>query len=268
MTSDAKIGLLLGLVFIFIIAFIINGLPNFRSESNNNELMHKMLNSQDDRLGGIGEVIRDIHIGPRAAQGSDFKDRYQNVLPAPIPAVWQEGEGPMGPDVPINVGPMPQDVVVEAPRLKRPKIHVVAEGENLTSIAKKYFGSTEGNKFAVIQMIFRANRNKLDSMDDIVEGQKLLIPPMSESDKMLRFLGPGFEKRDKIGSKPVAIKAPKKKIVKNRFYTVKDDDSLWHIAARELGDGKRYTEIVKLNAKVLDDEDALTVGMKLKLPGR
>ncbi len=29
MTSDAKIGLLLGLVFIFVIAFIINGLPNF-----------------------------------------------------------------------------------------------------------------------------------------------------------------------------------------------------------------------------------------------
>lgn len=27
MTSDAKIGLLLGLVFIFVIAFIINGLP-------------------------------------------------------------------------------------------------------------------------------------------------------------------------------------------------------------------------------------------------
>ena len=30
MTSDAKIGLLLGLVFIFIIAFVINGLPRFR----------------------------------------------------------------------------------------------------------------------------------------------------------------------------------------------------------------------------------------------
>ena len=37
MTSDAKIGLLLGLVFIFIIAFLINGLPSFHSR-NNNEL--------------------------------------------------------------------------------------------------------------------------------------------------------------------------------------------------------------------------------------
>ncbi|MBN2132019.1 MAG: hypothetical protein JW741_21135, partial [Sedimentisphaerales bacterium] len=33
MTSDAKIGLLLGLVFIFIIAFIINGLPNLRPQT-------------------------------------------------------------------------------------------------------------------------------------------------------------------------------------------------------------------------------------------
>ena len=264
MTSDAKIGLLLGLVFIFIIAFIINGLPNFRSESNNNELMHKMLNSQDDRLGGFGEVFRDIPIGPRAAQGSNANERYSNDLPASIPSVWQEG--PMGPDAPVDVGPQPQDFVVEAPRLKRPKIHIVADGENLTRIAKKYYGPIEGNKLSVIEMIFRANRNKLDSIDDIVVGQKLLIPPMSESDKMLRIFGPRFEKRDNMGGKR-KLKTPKK-LVKNRFYTVKEDDSLWHIAASKLGDGKRYTEIVKLNAKILDDEDDLTVGMELKLPGR
>jgi hypothetical protein len=34
MTSDAKVGLLLGLFFIFVIAFIINGLPRFRSDTN------------------------------------------------------------------------------------------------------------------------------------------------------------------------------------------------------------------------------------------
>ncbi|HUU19257.1 MAG TPA: hypothetical protein VMW72_19055 [Sedimentisphaerales bacterium] len=49
MTSDAKVGLLLGLVFIFTIAFIINGLPKFinGSDSNainqhNNELRTKL----------------------------------------------------------------------------------------------------------------------------------------------------------------------------------------------------------------------------------
>ncbi|MHC4808452.1 MAG: hypothetical protein ACYTBX_19635, partial [Planctomycetota bacterium] len=51
MTSDAKVGLLLGLVFIFIIAFLINGLPRFRSESNNNELSTTMFNSQNNDFG-------------------------------------------------------------------------------------------------------------------------------------------------------------------------------------------------------------------------
>ena len=38
MTSDAKIGLLLGLVFIFIIAFVINGMPRFRNALENNDI--------------------------------------------------------------------------------------------------------------------------------------------------------------------------------------------------------------------------------------
>ena len=47
MTSDAKVGLLLGLFFIFVIAFIINGLPRFRGETNTNELT-TMANSPND----------------------------------------------------------------------------------------------------------------------------------------------------------------------------------------------------------------------------
>ena len=47
MASDAKIGLLLGLVFIFIIALIINGLPSFHESGNNNELTTKMVHSQN-----------------------------------------------------------------------------------------------------------------------------------------------------------------------------------------------------------------------------
>jgi nucleoid-associated protein YgaU len=59
MTSDAKIGLLLGLVFIFIIAFVINGLPRFRSTTNGSELTTNMVSSQNDPL-GIGEKEREV----------------------------------------------------------------------------------------------------------------------------------------------------------------------------------------------------------------
>ncbi|GAH75684.1 unnamed protein product, partial [marine sediment metagenome] len=51
MGSDAKIGLLLGLVFIFLIAFLINGLPNFLKDSNNNELTTNMVGLQNNPPG-------------------------------------------------------------------------------------------------------------------------------------------------------------------------------------------------------------------------
>ena len=60
MTSDAKIGLLLGLVFIFIIAFIINGLPSFKSEVDNNELTTTMV-SLNKQL-GIGSGVSDSEV--------------------------------------------------------------------------------------------------------------------------------------------------------------------------------------------------------------
>ena len=43
MTSDAKIGLLLGLVLIFVIAFILNGLPNLRGHEDSNALTTEMM---------------------------------------------------------------------------------------------------------------------------------------------------------------------------------------------------------------------------------
>jgi len=50
-------------------------------------------------------------------------------------------------------------------------------------------------------------------------------------------------------------------------YTVKDGDNLWDIAARELGNGLRYKEILKLNPG-LTEKQALKIGMKLKLPAK
>jgi len=269
MTSDAKIGLLLGLVFIFIIAFIINGLPTFRSASPGNELTEHMRNSSGDSV-AIGERMKNIQIpgGPRAAQGSVENMRYNEPPAGPVLPVRQYE--PMGPEMPSDWRPIPQGpepVPSVSVMPMRPKVHVVTDGETLSSIAKKHYGPVEGNKLAVIEMIFNANRNKLDSVHDIVVGQKLVIPPMSESDRMINVLGGDFTKVETMGGKPV-VQTPSRTVVKSRVYTVKEDDSLWSIAERELGNGNRYVEISKLNSTVLENEDSLKIGMRLKLPSR
>lgn len=51
------------------------------------------------------------------------------------------------------------------------RIHVVAKGDTLSAIAKKYYG--DGNKY---MKVFDANKDQLKNPDKIQVGQKLRIP--------------------------------------------------------------------------------------------
>ena len=59
MTTDAKVGLLLGLVFIVIIAFLINGLPDFLKASEGGELVRASAADFQDPFGSnpFGSVV-------------------------------------------------------------------------------------------------------------------------------------------------------------------------------------------------------------------
>jgi len=50
----------------------------------------------------------------------------------------------------------------------------------------------------------------------------------------------------------------------SRNYTVKNGDTYWNIAARQLGDGKRWPEIEKLNPK--EDRKDLKIGQVIFIP--
>ena len=70
-------------------------------------------------------------------------------------------------------------------------------------------------------------------------------------------------------SAPRASVEPKSTAEKpqTREYTVARGDSLWRIAERLLGDGARFTELVDLNADVLDGRpDFITPGTVLRVP--
>jgi nucleoid-associated protein YgaU len=277
MTSDAKIGLLLGLVFIFIIAFIINGLPSFQKE-NTNELTTNMLTQQNEQL-GLAQRERKAHqvITPiKLPQNPDTKSIEQpNVrYEAPLPKsshVAKEPEKTIKIKYPIEptIAQKPQKVIIIKQPL--PKTYVVTEGDNLASIAKKFYGPEEGNRKINIDRIFKAN-GKLKSPDDIYIGQKLVIPPLlgslKDKDKIENvFSGKMFKKVESIGRRSI-IPIKKQQTKQQNTYVVQDGDSLWKIAAAKLGDGNRYTEIVRLNDKILENEDVVCVGMRLKMPAR
>ncbi|MHC4648085.1 MAG: LysM peptidoglycan-binding domain-containing protein, partial [Planctomycetota bacterium] len=69
-----------------------------------------------------------------------------------------------------------------------------------------------------------------------------------------------------VGQRRIAAKPPK--VMAGREYVVCEDDNLWRIAAEHLGDGNRYKEIVRLNAGILENENTVIPGMRLKLPLR
>lgn len=286
MTSDAKIGLLLGLVFIFIIAFIINGLPRFRSNTNNNELTTNTVSLPDDSMG--------IAAKERKAQGVfDGVGRLTQERGGQVPVV-SKNEGAVRFEMPLPEGTLTaqDDLIVETPidrskpsallsetneRTKinkpgsvepaLPETYVVSEGDNLAVIAQKFYGPVEGNKKINVNRIFEANRKLLKSLDEIYVGQELTIPPLDNADSVSSESL--FEKVKSIGRRLTSDDPPEAPRVRpSKQYVVREGDSLWRIAVEQLGDGTRYKELSEINADILGNEDYLTVGMQLRIPAR
>ncbi|MFC1762445.1 LysM peptidoglycan-binding domain-containing protein [Planctomycetota bacterium] len=287
MTSDTKVGLLLGLVFIFVIAFLINGLPSFRtSYSGNNELTEDMR-----RIGtqspGLAAPERNVERGMRShpvaqtvqqpsvyyagqpyASGMNEAPRTAMALPF-NQGVSQANIHEVFHTVPethaINTAQYITQTLRErfaqepAPRIKT---YEVSEGDSLASIAKYVYGPEEGNRKKNIDRIFEANRKTLSSPDRIRVGQKLIIPPLEGN------VQPGLSPQAPVRATPAT--KPQKQIEKplqqNVWYVVKEGESLWKIAQTRLGNGNRYQEIIRLNADLLSNEDNLSVGDRLRLP--
>lgn len=305
MASDTKIGLLVGLVFIFVIAFIIKGLPSFSRESNNSDLTTDMFSSPNNPP-ALAIWEREVINRPEVVRKepfASFEDDVETVLlddpnirsvtPFPdIPVAIDQGSGPgVGVEQDVNsvlLGPVMADktetdktegdkAVIEKVEIKSPKpvksewpkIYTVEEDDNLATIAKKFYGPEEGNKRANINRIFEANRRFLQSADEINVGQKLIIPGLGGSarseGKLEDILSSEAFKEVKSIGKRHLF-GDVSKAQKTKAYTVREGDNLWMIAAAQLGDGSRFREIAKLNADIVEDEDNLLVGLSLKLP--
>jgi len=301
MTSDAKIGLLLGLLFIFIIAFVINGLPRFRNITNSSEMTTNMVSSQNDtqpigsrerQAPGIfnwtEQSVEQTHqeTQPVVEQKEDVRFKIQ--LPNEIPVakdtslieIVEEAEPiapePAEPAPPVQIPEEKVEKIVvrksEPAKSVQPRFYVVSEDDSLglVSVARKFYGPEQGNKKVNIDRIFEANKKLLKSPDEIYVGQKLTIPPLVNSQTEAKGTGSTFADSilEKVKSIGKNLSNHPEKAEKSVPYIVQEDDNLWRIAVEKLGNGSRYKEISKLNANILKDENDLTVGMLLRMPAR
>jgi nucleoid-associated protein YgaU len=257
MTADAKIGLLLALVFIVAITFVINGLPEFLSKKDKEPQTITYVSQYKPAEPGIVGQSRNIAVAlnqketapavEEQTQSPPPSPAYQTILPAASEVVKSVSEQ----------APVQQTVVVAAPAVQSSlTIYEVSKGDSLAQIAQKFYGPQEGNKLVNIQKIYEANKKTLKSINDLQVGQKLVIPPLKTKEQALLKTGL-FEKVEKE-TKPAAASS--------KEYIIKDGDSLWQIAATYLGNGLRYEEIAAMNGNI--DPDNLIVGTKIKLPAR
>jgi len=259
---------LLGLVFIFIIAFIINGLPSFRSKADNNAQINDLLIGQGS--------------GPLAAEERKVIELNEPSIRYPAPPV---GAPPAGeqtrftidlpnasgqPQVPQITEPTPPGPSQTPPAQPLwPRSYVVAEGDILATIAHKFYGPIQGNRRININRIFQANQAVLKSPDRIYPGQQLVIPPpvgQEPTNPAQVLRGPMFERRRSVGE--ILLGTAGSQTTSVRKYVVREGDNLWKIAARQLGDGSRYKEIFRLNADKLANEHEVAAGTSLKLPAQ
>lgn len=131
------------------------------------------------------------------------------------------------------------------------RTYVVKGGDTLSEIAQRELGSSR-------------------RWQEIVALNPGLDPARLRAGKELRMPG-GEGANGSAATKPattVKAPAPEKKTpvaASGRTHKVGKGESLWKIAERTLGDGKRWREIAALNPKV--NPDKLVAGTVLQLPG-
>ncbi len=318
MTKEAKVGLLLGLVFIVGIAVVLRGV----SDGLDSEQEEQMLLGRADTSEYADSVAGRENLSMAAEQAEQLTPnpalepvatpapppaneqivavasptqpdqinniRYVQTLPGSvsqpvspsqsltdIPAPTQPAGEPMfrpvspssmiaaggeitgGGSLPgvVNIIAEPAKVVAAAPR-PAARTYTVQSGDDLTKVARKVYGPVEGNRWVNIKRI--SDASGLTNMDTLRVGQKLTIPDVEGV--QVRAVDQTVNARR--GEKAVPASPPPAS--KSRTYVVKDGDTLWKIAQRELGDGARFGEITKINK--LRDENAIKPGMKLRLP--
>lgn len=257
MTSDAKIGLLLGLVFIFVIAFIINGLPNLKSpQSTQAEVTTNMVSFPEENV-GIGGAAQ-------AQADHDWNTLVDDQPPAETEETVADQVTPSTGTLATQSEPAGnQDVRFEAmlPGNEGPAPH----SENpLTRIGNVLERLTMGQQTAREPGVSTVNMDVPSATTDTPVATER--QPASRSvDTVMRTM------EQPRPSASTQTRAPTTPIKPLKIYTVQDGESLSTVAKNVYGseEGNRIVNVNRIyeaNKDVLKSVHEVVAGQKLVIP--
>ncbi len=306
MSKEAKIGLLMGLVFIVGIGLLLRGV-----QQNSNQMLDEELAINSDVVAGssaavpesvnLPEAVRQLDEPTVSAAGRGIQSRDNPSGPVEQPWIRYPDlaavhTGPPEMLVPLSEPatytsqgvrweqelPRPmQSPVVVAPRgdltralnsLTEPVVGVDPLINAAANRMKTYVVQRGDNLSSIAKKCYGAvEGNRRKNIKLIYEANCDKLPSMDEV-----FEGQTLKIPALAGQSSRAVRANSSRAVNNssstsqrnvtRVYVVCEYDSLWGIAAEKLGSSVRYKEIAQLNN--MKDEDRLLVGDKLKLPAK
>ena len=305
MSKEAKVGLLLGLVFIVGIAVILRGVHEDSQDETAERLVVTPIDSSEtDRA--VSDAVKDLvdPIEQRDDQVMPLGGEQENRVVADSPgeaerdaSVRYEQELPRA----AQEGPL---VAMEEDRVGRlagqaagkdrdavplvvashGSVGGVFGGDSLERVRRLLNGNSKGRTYEVregdnlskiaLKVYPGAAGKRWVNVVKIFQANRKVLASMDEVKPGQKLQIPELavvevvSSDSGIGRAARAVGASKRRSedATGGHYVVQDGDSLWRIATQHLGSGLRYPELVKLNADKLGDESRLAVGMRLRLP--
>jgi len=264
MTSDAKIGLLLGLVFIFVIAFIINGLPNLRPQQATHADVPVVVGFPDEDVGVTGKTQaqagRDwdalVADDPESAESTVQTPVEQSAAVVETPA--PQTQVAADPEVRFE-GPLPA-TETPLPKIENP----LARIENLL----ERFTASQQNQ----ETVSTVNMNVPSQAESATVDRQLPIQtfqPRSEVATTQTTLQNAGQSRP--ATTPAVKPAGATPKPSGKIYVVGEGESLSTVAKNVYGpeEGNRYVNIYRIyeaNKDVLKSVHEVVAGQKLVIP--
>lgn len=149
----------------------------------------------------------------------------------------------------------------ENPTRSAAQIHHVGENENLSTIARHYYG-----KASLWRKVYQANRNVIRDPNFVRTGVRLVIPlPDSEPSATAGRVSADRTRTATSGGTRARRIAESSRL---DSYTIRSGDTLSHLAQRFYGTQRAMTKLHELNKDRISDPNVLQIGMTIRVPKR